>query len=151
MTNKVKMLKYKMVENKKGLSSRYSHRGYNGSPTAKRDLMKPVNPPVSEYQEEILNTKEKADMNTNLTKALDDLYKVEALMYAIERSCLDSSVMPESQQKFNYGTGAFYALWDAIRKVGEDLDLLAGDETVVDAIYAVNDAKRQARPLKKEN
>lgn len=38
-------------------------------------------------------------------------------------------------------TSAFYALWDAVRKVVDDLEKLDGDESVVDAIYAVNDVR----------
>lgn len=90
-------------------------------------------------------------MNANIEKAIFDLDKVDALMYAIENSCLDLEVMPGSMEKFNRGTGAFYALWDAIHKVAEDLDRLAGDETVIDAVYAVNDVKRRKCSLTTED
>lgn len=111
--------------------------------------MKPVNPPVFEYQE-ILNTKEQIEMNVNLEKAILDLDKVDALMYAIENSFLDLEVLPESKVKFDRGTSAFYALWDAIHKVSDDLDKLAGDETVIDAVYAVNDVRRKKCSLTSE-
>lgn len=48
-------------------------------------------------------------------------------------------------------TDAFYAIWDAIRKVSDDLDRLAGDCRVVDAIYAVNDVRRRVGTLKTED
>lgn len=84
-------------------------------------------------------------MNTNIEKAIVDLQKVDGIMYAIENSCLDLDVMPESQKQLSYGVGAFYSLWDAIHKVAEDLEKLSCDEMVVDAIYAVNDVQRQKR------
>lgn len=81
-------------------------------------------------------------MNKNLTNALFDIEKVEAIMYAIESTYLNIETIPEEYEKAERGVNAFYALWDAIHKVADDLDRLAGDETVVDAIYAVNDVKR---------
>ena len=86
-------------------------------------------------------------MNSNLRRAIEDLDKVDALMYVIEKSCLNLEVYEESQRDYDRGTGAFYALWDAINKVAEDLDRLTSDEMVIDAIYAVNDVKRQKGSL----
>ena len=82
-------------------------------------------------------------MNKNIERAVSDINKVEALMFAIENSCLDLEVIPQSKTKYEQGVGVFYALWDAIRKVETDLERLSGDEMVVDAIYAVNDVKRR--------
>ncbi len=90
-------------------------------------------------------------MNANLNKAISDLDKVDALMYAIENAFLDIEVVPEDRKKYDRGTGAFYALWDAIKKVSDDLDRLADDETIIDAVYAVNDVKRQVRSLTTED
>lgn len=90
-------------------------------------------------------------MNANIEKAIFDIEKVNGLMYAIENSCLDLQVEPESQKQFNHGVGAFYALWDAINKVSEDIEKLSGDEMVVDAIYAVNDVNRQKQLLAHTN
>lgn len=42
----------------------------------------------------------------------------------------------------------FYALWDAIQKVADNLDRLSGDARVVDAIYAVNDVRRRTSTSK---
>lgn len=42
----------------------------------------------------------------------------------------------------------FYALWDVIQKVADDLGRLSGDARVVDAIYAVNDVRRRTSTLK---
>lgn len=88
-------------------------------------------------------------MNKNLDNAILDIAKVEALMYAIEAAFLTIDVAPDQLKKADRAVNAFYALWDEIDKVSEDIDLLFGDETVVDAIYAVNDVKRH-RTLKEK-
>ena len=72
-------------------------------------------------------------------------------MYSIEQLYLDFEVMPEEQEKLNRGTYAFYALWDEIRAVADELELLSGDCRVVDAIYAANDAQMRQSTLKKQN
>lgn len=82
-------------------------------------------------------------MNRNLEKAVFDIEKVEALMYAIESSFLGIEVMPEEREKADKAIYAFYALWDSIKIVAKDIDRLAGDEKVVDAIYAANDVSRK--------
>lgn len=80
-------------------------------------------------------------MNANIKKAVFDIEKVDGIMYAIENSCLDLEVMPESKERYNQGVAVFYALWDAIRNVSDDIERIADDEKVVDAIYAVNDVR----------
>ena len=45
----------------------------------------------------------------------------------------------------------FYAIWDEIRMVSDDLERLAGDARVVDAIYAANDVRKRNRTLKTED
>lgn len=82
-------------------------------------------------------------MNKNLNKSLFDIEKVNAVMYAIEATYLGIEVVPEELEKADKAVHAFYALWDCIKQVQNDLEILAGDETVVDAIYAVNDVKRK--------
>ena len=82
-------------------------------------------------------------MNKNLNEALFDIDKVESLMYAFEFTYLTIETIPEEYEKAERGVNAFYALWDLVRKVKDDLERLAEDETVIDAIYAVNDVKRR--------
>lgn len=89
-------------------------------------------------------------MNKHLDKAILDIDKVDALMYAFEHTFLDFTCLGEEQKKYDRGTAAFYALWDAINTVAQDLEKLAGDELVVDAIYAVNDVQRVKSSLKTE-
>lgn len=62
--------------------------------------------------------------------------KVESLMRAIENTYLDLPVEPDGEELLNDGVFAFYALWDAIRKVGEDLSRMSGDARIVDVIEA---------------
>ncbi len=75
-------------------------------------------------------------MNKNLFNAISDNEKVDALMYAIESTYLDIEIVPEEFEKVNRAINAFYALWDAIHKVAEDLEKLAEDARVVDVIAA---------------
>ncbi len=82
-------------------------------------------------------------MNRNLEKAAQDIEKVEALMYAIESAFLDIETTPEEFERAEKAVNAFYALWDSIHRVGDDINRLLEDETVVDAIYAVNDVERR--------
>ena len=86
-------------------------------------------------------------MNRNLNEAIFDIAKVEAIMFAFE----NTYVAPADRARADMATDAFYALWDAIRKVSDDLDRLAGDCRVVDAIYAVNDVRRRVGTLKTED
>ncbi len=83
-------------------------------------------------------------MNKHLEDAVFDIAKVDALMYSIEKAYLNLEVMPEDRERMDRGTYAFYALWDAIQKVADDLDRLSGDARVVDAIYAANDVRRRS-------
>lgn len=87
-------------------------------------------------------------MNKNLNDAIFDIAKVDALMYAIEKAYLDFEAVPEERERMDRGANMFYALWDAIQKVADDLDRLSGDARVVDAIYAVNDVRRRTSTLK---
>ena len=66
-------------------------------------------------------------------------------------SYLELDVAPADRARADMATDAFYAIWDAIRKVSDDLDRLAGDCRVVDAIYAVNDVRRRVGTLKTED
>lgn len=81
-------------------------------------------------------------MNKNLEKAIYDIQKADALMFAIETAYLNIEVEPGELERANRAENAFYALWDVIKIAADDLDRLADDQTVVDAIYAVNDVKR---------
>jgi len=89
-------------------------------------------------------------MNKNLNEAIFDIAKVDAMLFSIEKAYICREDMPGDQKRLDRGTYAFYALWDAVRRVTEDLDRLSGDCRVVDAICAANDVRRQTGTLKTE-
>ena len=59
-------------------------------------------------------------------------------------------VPPEEQDRLDTAAYTFYAIWDEIRMVSDDLERLAGDARVVDAIYAANDVRKRNGTLKTE-
>lgn len=73
-------------------------------------------------------------MNMHVEKALDDLGKVDAMMYAIENSYLSIEVIPTERERAERAESAFYVLWDLIRAVKEDVTNVQGDQFVVEAI-----------------
>ena len=77
-------------------------------------------------------------MNRNVERAQLDIAKVDALMRAIENTYLDLEVLPEEYERYKDGVSAFYALWDSIKKVDEDIDRVSKDARVVDVIEAIN-------------
>lgn len=89
-------------------------------------------------------------MNKNLSNARLGIEKVEGIMYAIESTYLTIDVVPEQLDKADKAVNTFYALWDCIRNVKDDLEKLSGDERVVDVIRAVNEERRKNRTLTTE-
>lgn len=86
-------------------------------------------------------------MNRHLSRAIQQIEKVEALMYAYEKTYLDQEVEPEERAKADLAISTFYAIWDYIKEVAGDLVLLEGDCRVVDAIYAAEDVRRRRGTL----
>ncbi len=82
-------------------------------------------------------------MNRNLERATEDLRKMEALMVAYEHTYLDVEPGEDSFELNENRQYAFYALWDAARKVGEDLDRLAADTRIIDVVQAIARSKQQ--------
>jgi HJR/Mrr/RecB family endonuclease len=87
-------------------------------------------------------------MNQNLDKAIQGVARVGALMYAYEKAFLDLEVEPEERERADMAISTFYAIWDTVREVAEDLERLDGDCLVVDAIYAVNNVRHKRSSLK---
>lgn len=87
-------------------------------------------------------------MNKYLDEAIFDIAKVDAIMYSIEKAYLDFGVLPNERERMDRGVYTFYALWDAIHKVADDLERLSGDCRVVDAIYAARDIRENDSTLK---
>jgi len=88
-------------------------------------------------------------MNERLMKAMFDLEKVNALMHSAEEYLM-IEVSPEDREMADRGGYIFYAIWDAIQKVSEDLEQLSGDCLVVDAIYAAEDVRKRKSTLRTE-
>lgn len=67
-------------------------------------------------------------MNKNLGKALLDIGKANGIMAAIESAYLTIDVAPSELEKANNAVNTFYALWDIIREVEDDIEALVGGE-----------------------
>ena len=74
-------------------------------------------------------------MNAHFDAAVDRITTANAILYAIDETFLE-----DADSKFQR---LFYAAWDAIKSADSEFELLAGDQLVVDAIYAVNDVRRR--------
>jgi hypothetical protein len=86
--------------------------------------------------------KEKFNMNKNLNEAIVDIGKVDSMLYAIEKTYLEVGCESAGKEMETRRVYAFYALWDAVRKVADDLERLAEDRSVVDVIQAVDEVRR---------
>ncbi len=79
-------------------------------------------------------------MNKYLDEAILDVAKAEAIMYAYESAVLGEDL--SNDETARRAEAMFFAIRDNVRRAAEDLDRLADDLAVVDAIYAVNDVQR---------
>lgn len=86
-----------------------------------------------------------------VTDLTDPYQNIRSGVFILSDLYLELDVAPADRARADMATDAFYAIWDAIRKVSDDLDRLAGDCRVVDAIYAVNDVRRRVGTLKTED
>lgn len=75
-------------------------------------------------------------MNIHFDAAVDRITTANAILYAI-----DETFMEDADSRLQR---LFYAAWDAVKTADAELELLAGDKLVVDAIYAVNDVRRRS-------
>lgn len=74
-------------------------------------------------------------MNAHFDNAVDQIARASAILYAI-----DETFMEDADSRLQR---LVYAVWDAVKTADAELELLAGDKMVVDAIYAVNNVRRQ--------
>ena len=74
-------------------------------------------------------------MNAHFDSAVDQIARASAILYAID------AFMEDADSKLQR---LVYAVWDAVKTADAELELLAGDKMVVDAIYAVNDVRRRS-------
>ena len=73
-------------------------------------------------------------MNRHLETAFELASQIDAILYAIDQTFLEDA---ESRQQYLHHTAQ-----DLIQKLMSELELLSQDRKVVDAIYAVNYARR---------
>lgn len=73
-------------------------------------------------------------MNIHFDRAVDAICRADAILYAI-----DETFMEDADSKLQR---LLYAVRDAVKTADAELELLAGDRRVIDAIYAVNDVRR---------
>ncbi len=84
----------------------------------------------------IKNRRGAIEMNRNVERAQLDIEKVGAVMRAIENTYLDFEVSPDEVERFNDAVTSFYALWDLVHQVEQDIDRLAKDLRIVDVVEA---------------
>ena len=75
-------------------------------------------------------------MNAHFDNAVDRITTASAILYAI-----DETFMEDADSRLQR---LLYAVWDAVKTADAELELLAGDKMVVDAICAVNDVRRRS-------
>lgn len=75
-------------------------------------------------------------MNIHLDEAYDIAAQIDAILYAIDETYLEDA---DSRLQ-----NLHHTLRDLTKRLIEELDLLAADQRVVDAIYAVNDVRRRS-------
>ena len=63
-------------------------------------------------------------MKENLDNVICNVAKVEALMYAIEAAYI--GVMPEDNENLLRVESAFYAVWDIVRIIQQELNEMGG-------------------------
>ena len=73
-------------------------------------------------------------MNMHLNAAMMEAAQIDALLEAIDKLYLDQA--PDQLQYIHM------TAWDIVKKLREELELLAEDKRVVDAIYALQDTHR---------
>lgn len=67
-------------------------------------------------------------MNMNLIDAISNVGKIDALMYAIERSFFDIEVNPADMKKADRAMNVFYATWGIVDSLSANLEQLEKDE-----------------------
>lgn len=83
-------------------------------------------------------------MNNHLNEAIYGIEKVKALLFAIERTYIDVEVVPRDRELADKGIDAFYAVWDEVKLIEKELELLSGDSKVVDVLLAANELRKNA-------
>lgn len=82
------------------------------------------------------------EMNRNVERAQLDIEKVDAIMKAIENTYLDLEVVPDEAEKYDSAVTAFYALWDLVGQVREDINRLTKDLRIIDVVEATQRSQK---------
>lgn len=82
------------------------------------------------------------EMNRNVERAQLDIEKVDAVMKAIENTYLDFEVVPDETEKYDSAVTAFYALWDLVGQVREDINRLTKDLRIIDVVEATQRSQK---------
>lgn len=72
-------------------------------------------------------------MNMNLVDAICNVEKIDALMYAFERSFFDLEVVPADIKKANRATNVFYSMWEIVDCLSANLEQVEKDEQAAKA------------------
>ena len=80
-------------------------------------------------------------MNRFLDEALSDMEKLDSVMFAIEKAYI-CCPQPMSAELAGRRDAAFFAVSDMVHRLASDLENLAEDQRVVDAIRAVKEIRR---------
>ena len=79
-------------------------------------------------------------MNMNLSNAVFELGKAEALIAAIDSLYMDFEILPEEKRKAELGSYTFYCLMDAVKNAAQYLEEYTAECRMVDVIQASREA-----------
>ena len=79
-------------------------------------------------------------MNKNLSNAIFELGKAEALIAAIDTMYMDFEILPEEKQKADRGAYTFYCLMDAVQSAAKHLEAYTAECRIVDVIRTAREA-----------
>lgn len=79
-------------------------------------------------------------MNKNLSNAIFELGKAEALIAAIDTMYMDFEILPEEKQKADRGAYTFYCLMDSVQSAAKFLEEYTAECRIVDVLTAVREA-----------
>lgn len=79
-------------------------------------------------------------MNKNLTNAMFELGKADALLASIEALYMDFDFLPEEKEKAERGAYTFYCLMDTVKAAATLLEEYSAECRIVDVIQATRGA-----------
>lgn len=79
-------------------------------------------------------------MNKNLSNAIFELGKAEALIAAIDTMYMDFEILPEEKEKADRGAYTFYCLMDAVQSAVKYLEEYTAECRIVNVIQAARES-----------